>query len=339
MKSICTGVTAQATLNPQTMKKHTFILSDESVNCYGYKTKTSGIDLTEFKANPVMFFNHNSDMVIGNWDNIRVENDQLKADAVFDEDDEFAMSIANKVEKGIIKGCSIGFSIKRIETGYSSDPDVITESVLKECSICAIPANKNALRLYDNAGKQIHESEVLTFLSAFKPQSTKPMKEFKMTLALIMLLTLSADASPEAIEQRITEMANENARLKTENATLADQVKVANEAKVKQLIDDSISQKKISEGEREAYAQLAAKDYDNTKKALDARAPVGKVTEAITPGPGKTELSAERAGWTIREWEKKDAKGLLKLKASDPDAYKALFEAAYGEVVVPAEQK
>jgi ATP-dependent Clp protease protease subunit len=204
--------------------------------------------------------------------------------------------------------------------------DITQDQTLKIAASVKSMSEREAWQVYNSVTENFHSN----------PSN---MKQFQMSVALLVMLALTSDASDAAIEQRITEMANENARLKTENATLADQVKVANEAKVKQLIDDSISQKKISEGEREAYAQLAAKDYDNTKKALDARAPVGKVTDAIIPGTGKPELSAERAGWTIRDWEKKDSKGLLKLKASDPDAYKALFEAAYGEVVVAAEQK
>lgn len=40
------------------IKKKTFVLSDESVNSYGFRVLTDGIALDNFKKNPVMLWNH-----------------------------------------------------------------------------------------------------------------------------------------------------------------------------------------------------------------------------------------------------------------------------------------
>lgn len=91
------------------MPKKTFILHDETVNTQGFRMLTSGADLSVFKNNPVMLLNHDDwDLPIGRWENIRVEGTQILADAVFDEDDERAVAVMGKVERGFLKAASIG---------------------------------------------------------------------------------------------------------------------------------------------------------------------------------------------------------------------------------------
>ena len=47
------------------MEKNTFVISDESVNSYGYIVKTDGIDITAFERNPVMLYMHERKTVVG----------------------------------------------------------------------------------------------------------------------------------------------------------------------------------------------------------------------------------------------------------------------------------
>lgn len=55
-------------------KSKTFVLHDESVNTYGFRMLTSGVNLDEFRKNPVMLLNHNDySLPIGRWENIRIE--------------------------------------------------------------------------------------------------------------------------------------------------------------------------------------------------------------------------------------------------------------------------
>ena len=93
-----------------------FILNDENVmNSYGFKIKTAGIDLKRFEANPVMLDGHNPSnlSVIGKWTEIKAENGKLSADTDFDMEDENAKTIAGKVERGVIKGASMGISFSK----------------------------------------------------------------------------------------------------------------------------------------------------------------------------------------------------------------------------------
>ena len=71
-------------------KSYPFVISDESVNRYGYRVLTAGIDTAQFEKNPIMYYLHDRlqygeskprVMVIGRWDNVRKENAKLMADA------------------------------------------------------------------------------------------------------------------------------------------------------------------------------------------------------------------------------------------------------------------
>ena len=100
--------------------RFTFVVSDESLNKYGSRVMTAGIDLEEFKSNPVMFWNHKRDedglfgqsardrMPIGRWENIRQDGDRLIADAVIDLNDSTGKKVAEKIENGFLKAASIG---------------------------------------------------------------------------------------------------------------------------------------------------------------------------------------------------------------------------------------
>lgn len=132
--------------------KKTFVISDESENSYGLTVRTAGIDTRRFLKNPVMFYMHDRSLgVIGLWENLRIKNTQLLADAVFDESDELALKVMGKVEKGFIKSASIGICLddKHVKDG------IVSQCVLRECSIVDIPSNENALVLYDKYEKRI----------------------------------------------------------------------------------------------------------------------------------------------------------------------------------------
>ena len=67
------------------MNKQTFIVSDESLNSYGMVILTAGIDYADFARNPIMYYMHErSKGVVGRWENIRVEDNKLLMDAVFE---------------------------------------------------------------------------------------------------------------------------------------------------------------------------------------------------------------------------------------------------------------
>jgi len=95
------------------MKKSSkrFTITSEALNASGFKVRTAGIDLTDFKQNPLLLFMHKrptgerTDEVLplGYWDDIQVADGKITGVPVFDDTDPFAVKIYNKVENGTIK--------------------------------------------------------------------------------------------------------------------------------------------------------------------------------------------------------------------------------------------
>lgn len=60
-------------------------ISNESVNSYGTRVLTSGINIEQYNRNPVLLYMHERGQVIGLVRDLRVENDELTGELVFDE--------------------------------------------------------------------------------------------------------------------------------------------------------------------------------------------------------------------------------------------------------------
>lgn len=134
----------------------TFIVTDETLNIYGFKVRTAGIDMSRFKNNPVCTYNHDYTQILGLWEwgDLRIEGTRILAIPSFDENDENAMKVADKIEQNIIKTASIGIVPLRISG------DWVEESELLEIAIAPIPGNKNAtVQLYSSEGDTLSSKD------------------------------------------------------------------------------------------------------------------------------------------------------------------------------------
>jgi hypothetical protein len=195
------------------------LVSDQSLNSYGFTVLTAGIDLARFRANPIMLFNHQRAMngktddvlPIGTWKDIVVEGEKLYATPVFDETDEFALRIKKKFEAGVLRAASIGISIKKMLLNEADDSLALTKSQMQEISIVDIPSNQNAVAIYDEHDQLMTEDAVLALavgLAKSKPSKQLPKMKFPKT---IELLGLSPDASDEAMALSITNLQTKSA--------------------------------------------------------------------------------------------------------------------------------
>jgi hypothetical protein len=282
-------------------KLFTFVISDESLNSYGFRVLTDGIDTSLFEKNPIALWVHSrpygwdknrEPLPIGKWVNLRRDGKKLVADLEFDEDDAFAVALMKKVDKGIINMVSAG--LRAITT--SDDPSVlvkgqtrptVVQSALMEVSLVDIGANRNALRLQDEFGDEINLSDrannhMLPLLRDIHNKNN----DMKFQEQIAQVLKLQADA-PEADilaavqglvnnSVQLSSMQGEIARLNDENKAIKEQLNVyreaeqaADEQKRANLVDQAIADKKITASEREDYLALAAADFDRTKKILD----------------------------------------------------------------------
>ncbi len=153
--------------------------------------------------------------------------------------------------------------------------------------------------------------------------------------AIINALQMQAGSTPEQIAAQVTKVVNENATFKKDKKTLEDRntvledaAKDAREKEVKDLIDDAVKTKKITEAQRPVYEALAKSDFTNAKAALDAIAPVKNLRD-IPGGGTETGIPENRKGWTFQDWQKKDGKGLQNLKETNKEAFDTLYKQAF----------
>ena len=155
-----------------------------------------------------MLYNHDNDEpedVIGKWENIRVEGSQLLAEADIDQEEPYALSISKKVEKDYIKGASIrfDFNMEDVQLGFPGyeDVPVITKCVISEASICPIPGNSSAIRLFAD-GEQVKDNKMALALST--QQKTNPqinnMKDLTLIFAALGLSLTATSTDSHAIE-------------------------------------------------------------------------------------------------------------------------------------------
>ena len=135
----------------------TFIISKEEEDRHGSIVMVDGVDVSHFKRNPVVLFNHNYDRVIGTASNVRVVGDTLQADMRFAET-EFAQEIKGQVERGEIRATSIGFIVNEWSLDEENDTWKIMRSELLEFSIVTVPSNRSALIMRDAEVKSLRET-------------------------------------------------------------------------------------------------------------------------------------------------------------------------------------
>lgn len=324
------------------MAKKTFVLHDDSVNTYGFRLLTSGGNLEEFKRNPVMFYRHNDyELPIGRWENIKVEDGRILADAVFDTEDEEAMKIKGKVDRDFIRMASIGTWAPE---EYSDDPalklpgqtgSTITKWTLREASIVAIGANHNALRMYDReTGKQIDLADSATMLHLFDNSHKKNNMEKLRNILNLADNASDADveAAVEAVKQERDAAQQENDTLKEENKQLRDQAEQAETERKNQqkteaaaLVDAAVRDGRIDASGKEAFIALFDADFEKAKATLEAIPHRKNVTESIE------QPSAQMYDYASKSWDELDRAGMLvKLRDTNPTLYEEKFEQRFG---------
>lgn len=222
----------------------TFVVSDESVNSYGFTILTSGIDLSRFEKNPIMLLQHDSKNIIGKWENTRIEGNKLLSDAVFDMDSELGADVARKVEQGFLKATSLGITYNKEDLDAEN---VLSKCVLHEISIVSIGSNENALKLYNDdldiislAFDNISEhKEIGKLLNLAQPTQTNILEATKLLLA------------------KNTELLSFQNSIKNERKELATN-----------LVDYCILKKVIPENLREVQLKQFDEDYDKAWKTL-----------------------------------------------------------------------
>ncbi len=265
-----------------------FILHTDGLNSQGFRMLTDGAQLDDFIKNPVLLFNHirpkgnrkNQILPLGYWEDIELKDGVISAIPVFDETDDFAKAIYDKVEAGVIKMCSMG--AEPLET--SNDPSVllagqkletVTKWLAKEGSLCDIGANPDSLAvaLYDN-NKMITltESGIKTIPTSIKPT----MKQNKQTAAAL-------------VKAKMVEL---SASLKTELKDSDTKVVAALEKHLVKLADDCATKMGCDDPEA-ALADEAPAPDDKDAQIAELKKQLAEALAKLEAATKQTELADE----------------------------------------------
>lgn len=235
------------------------VLSDESVNRYGYRVLSKGIRLEAFLKNPVMLWNHlrndgwnwtEAPKPIGHWEDVEVDGeDRLVGTPVFDCESEDSVEVARKYKAGTVSACSIGFiPVKFLDDEKDLLPGqkgmTVTEAELLEVSIVDIPANSNAVKLFDKGNRMMRlcyagalADEHIILNKDSNSKSMKLKKTFSSILAFFGIPVEKAEET-EITEQQLSRLNGELARLQAANEGLVNALsilKASKDGEIKEL--------------------------------------------------------------------------------------------------------
>lgn len=295
-------------------------ISNDSLNSYGTRVLTAGMDVKQYERNPVLLYMHQRGSVIGYVKDLKVENNEVTGELVFDEASELSTRCKKQYEVGSLRMVSVGIDIIEM----SEDKDVlvkgqtaptITKSKLFEVSLVDIGANDDALVLKKD-GKTITLGKGENPLPVIKNKKTMEQK----TLAL--QLGLSADADEKTIATTLTELK----AAKEENVKLKAEVEKMEAARVEAVVDDAVNTKRITPERKAEFLSLGKEiGLEKLESIFSAMSPAVSKLSAVLRSGSPIEQSA-----TFSKLSEVSAEQAVKLREEDPQEYARLYKAEYG---------
>ena len=235
-------------------------LTNDSLNSYGTRVLTDGLDIEQYNRNPVLLWMHYRGQVIGTVTDLRREHGEITGLLNFDEASELSQRCKKQWEFGSLRMVSVGIDILE----WSDDPNLavegqtmatITKSKLTEVSVVDIGANDDAIRL-NYQGQQLNLSAggacplPSLYNQSNQPQLTHPTEMDTKVLALKLGLPEGADET--AIYAKIDEIKATSAEVET----LRAEKEAVIQREVEALVDGAVAEKKIELKMRDHFIEL-----------------------------------------------------------------------------------
>lgn len=297
-------------------------ISSNAINSYGTRILTSGMDLRQYKRNPVLLYMHRRGNVIGYVDDVRKENDTVTGELVFDEVSELSRQCKQQFEFGSLKMVSAGIDIIEMSTDSKyilpgQSCPTITKSKLFEVSVVDIGANDDAIVLTKD-GKTItlgKDGE-----NPLPKLHDNPLNNNKMEhKEILKLLGLPETATAAEITDKIELLKAEAAqaeKLRAENQTLVL-------AAIESAVDKAIEEKRIPAGKKDEFLNLGKEiGTQKLQSVLAAMNPAQRLSDTL-----HTESRTPR---TYSRLGEVPASELPAIKRDNPEEYRRLYMAEYG---------
>lgn len=243
-----------------------FVVSDDSVNCYGYRLLSAGFMAEQYNPRIGYLMHRREDGVAVKWEELRVESDGIHAKPVVN--DKRFPDLPQEMADGFYVGASVG-GIVAVE--WSDDASMklagqtgptVTKWYCKEISIVDVPGNHNALaKLYDEQGS------VLLDLSDRCVEDTpivRYMNEVKIDPSVLVLLNLSSDATQEQVLTALRELAARAADSEKYKKQYDDLVALQAQQRVEAIVSEAVKEGKFFP----AMAEHLKKHYAGQPEAL-----------------------------------------------------------------------
>ena len=301
-------------------------ISNESLNSYGTRVLTAGMNIEQYNRNPVLLYMHERGQVIGIVKDLRVEGTEITGELEFDEATELSQRCKKQWAFGSLKMVSVGIDIlemseapEHLVQGQTSP--TITKSKLFEVSVVDIGANDDALVLQKDGERITLSKDGGTLLPLLhnKNKNKEEMDKEKLALAL----GLSKDADESAIHEAIAKLKNEAA----DADALKKECETMRASRIETLVDAAVSEKKIGEEKREQFLQLGKKiGADDLKATFDAMSPQVKLSSLVGSQGGSPSTGTAE----YKKLSDVPAEKLELLKKEDISLYKKLYKAEDG---------
>lgn len=304
-------------------------ISNDRVNSYGTRILTSGMDIEQYNRNPVLLYMHQRGQVIGIVKELRKEGDEITGELLFDEVTELSRLCKKQYTFGSLKMVSVGIDI--IEESDAPEHllpgqtrPTITKSKLFEVSLVDIGANDDAIVLQKD-GKRIQlgkdggqELPLLHSNNNNNHKKTKQMDQEKLALEL----GLPKDADETTIMAELGKLKADGA----EAQTLRQERDALRAARIENLVDAAIAEKKIGEDKKQQFLDLGKKiGAEELEQTFAAMSPQVKLSHIVT-GVGTTTVNHGE----YKKLSDVPTEELSKMRDENPALYKKLYKAEYG---------
>jgi phage head maturation protease len=306
-----------------------FILNDETVlNSHGFYILNSGGVFDRFRENPVMLDAHDSDSclsVIGRWGELEVSGPRLLCLPEFDTEDDVAKKISGKVERGFVKGASMGIFILDAEMreipGKGLLP-VVTKWELLEASPVPVPSNKASLRLYAADRKTILKADQLNLSLNQILQKQPDMGKINLSADAAKALGLPREPEESEFNAAIMELSARVTKAENEKGEAVTALNVHKASQATALVDAALAAGKITADKKESFVKLATSDFDQAKTILDSLP--AKETFSDKTKQGKNGTTPDREGWNYMRYLKEAPAELSAMERDEPEKFAAL---------------
>jgi hypothetical protein len=268
-------------VSKQTKIDKEFLLTDSSVNSYGFRLLTSGYLMSEYQKNPIGYHMHDRESgVLLKWDDLRADGDKIYGKPVINMSHARAQQTIDEIENGFLNAASFGHFVVQ---EYSNDDSLklpgqigptVTKWFNRECSLVDIPGNFNALKLFDKDDNEIN-------LADFSNPKFPNMKQIFFSPTQLSAMNLKAEASEVEVTTAFNDLVAKAAKADGLQKQLNDLHAQVSTDKVKDILSAALAAKKITKAESDILEKDYATNPAGLKSLVDARPAYTSITEKL----------------------------------------------------------